>query len=337
MNKKLFTTRYGSWLYGTNTPESDEDYKHIILPSLDGLLIGKRIKNKVDKTNTEKFVKNTAEDIDKENIPIQILAKDFLGGQTYALELAFAVDFTKAHQVIHDERIIPFCHELRSKFLTSNMTALIGYSVNQASLYSLKGERLNAIREVKALFEDMISRFGFDKKPNEDIELFENKAKTIELAFPKYVSVTTYAIDHEGTMRPCLRLLEKTLPYTNTFKTNLNTVNTHLKKYGSRADAASIDNVDWKATMHSLRVVNEGISLLKEKSLTFPFDGEYIELLLSIKRGELPYPVVIELINEKLDLLKTLELESDLPIKTHELTLELEAWLAKWMRVFYEI
>jgi hypothetical protein len=30
--KKLFSCRYGSHLYGTNTPESDIDLKHVVLP-----------------------------------------------------------------------------------------------------------------------------------------------------------------------------------------------------------------------------------------------------------------------------------------------------------------
>lgn len=98
----LFKTRYGSWLYGTNTPTSDLDYKHIVLPYLDDLLVGKRVKNEVEKTNTEKNTRNSAEDVDNEYIPLQVFAHDFLGGQTYALELAFAVDFFEAYQVTFD-------------------------------------------------------------------------------------------------------------------------------------------------------------------------------------------------------------------------------------------
>jgi hypothetical protein len=130
-------------------------------------------------------------------------------------------------------------------------------------------------------------------------------------------------------------LLEKILPFTSTFETSLKVVETHLKKYGSRADAASIDNVDWKATGHALRVVDEGISLLKNRSLTFPFNKEYVALLLSIKNGKLPYNEVIDMINVRLNELKTLEAESTLPKKTSELSISLELWLASWLRKWY--
>jgi hypothetical protein len=333
--KKLFTTEYGSRLYGTATPTSDTDVKHIVLPSMNDLLLGKSLVNKVDKTNSVKFTKNSAEDIDEEFINVQTFAKDFIGGQTYALEMCFAVDYDNAGQIIHDPLFKGFCHELRNMFLTSNMTALIGYAVNQASLYSFKGERLNACRAAKELFEEMIENFGEDFKPVDCREIFENKAKIIAENFPKYFSLEEYAINHEGMLRPCIKLLEKILPYTSTFKTTLGVVNTNLKKYGSRADAASIDNVDWKAVMHARRVVDEGISILTDRKLSFPFNKEYVDFLLSIKRGELPREEVFSELNSRLEILKTLEANSTLPKKSVELSNTLDVWLLEWLRIWY--
>lgn len=334
---KLFTTNYGSFLYGTNTPTSDVDYKHVVLPSLDDMLLLKRISNEVHKTNSEKNTKNSADDVDEEFIPIQILAKDFLGGQTYALELAYAVDYTKANQIVHDPRIVTFCHELRSQFLTSNMAALVGYAVNQASLYSLKGERLNTLRAAEELFSNMRKRTTSDSTLYKYEHMFEALAEKIAEEFPKYFQLTTYVVDQRGTQKKAIKLLEKILPYSNSFETNLKSVQAQLSKYGSRADAASIDNVDWKATMHALRVVDEGISLLTDKTLVFPFCDEYVNLLLNIKGGQLPYPDVIEMINHRLDVLKDLEAKSELPKKTPELSNKLDEWLANWMHDFYGI
>jgi hypothetical protein len=144
-------------------------------------------------------------------------------------------------------------------------------------------------------------------------------------------------VDAAGNMRPCVKLLEKVLPFTSTFETSLKVVEAHLKKYGSRADAASIDNVDWKATMHALRVVDEGIMLLKDRFLEFPFNSNYVDLLLQIKNGQLPYPNVIALLNERLDELKTLEATSTLPKKSTELTDSLNVWLADWLRQWYSL
>ena len=335
--KKLFTTRYGSFLYGTHTATSDVDLKHVVLPELNDLLVGKRVQNIVNKTNNEKNTRNSIDDVDEEFIPIQVFAYDFLGGQTYALELAYAVEFTDANQVIHDEFFRGFCRELRNGFLTSNMTALIGYAVNQASLYSFKGERLNAVRKAHDLYMNFKNSYPAESKPLNCTSNFILEAKAIEDEFPKYFSVTEYAVDNKGTMRPCVKLLEKVLPFTSTFETSLSVIDSHLKKYGSRAEAASIDNVDWKATMHALRVVNEGISLLKNKTLSFPFEPNYVELLLKIKHGKIMYDEVISMINEQLEELKTLETSSTLPKKSPEMVAQMDFFLAEWMRHFYNL
>jgi hypothetical protein len=336
---KLFTTRYGSFLYGTSTPFSDIDLKHIVLPSIENLLLCNHISNEVHKTNNTKFSKNTAEDVDEEFIPLQVFARDFLSGHTYALELAFAVDFSKANQIIHDPLIVDFCKQLREKFLTSNMSALIGYAVNQASLYSFKGERLNAVRATHTLIQNAIKNIGIDR----DIKISECSSEFFEMAqeisekFPKYFQVTQYAVDNHGTMRPCFKLLEKTLPFSNSLDNTLKVISTHLKKYGSRADAASIENVDWKATMHAYRVCLEGVSLLKNRSLVFPFDQETIDILLNIKHGKIPYADVIELINTTLNELKNLEQNSIFPQKTAIMEKELDEWLLIWLKKWYNI
>lgn len=97
-SSKLFSVMFGSRLYGTQTPTSDVDWKHIVLPSLDHLLLGRGVDNKVKKTNNVKNVRNGADDVDEEFIPIQVFAKHFMEGQTYAIELAFAIEGNHASQ-----------------------------------------------------------------------------------------------------------------------------------------------------------------------------------------------------------------------------------------------
>jgi hypothetical protein len=109
------------------------------------------------------------------------------------------------------------------------------------------------------------------------------------------------------------------------------------KRYGTRADAASADNVDWKATMHALRVVDEGLQLLETHQMTFPFKPDYVEKLLAVKRGEVDLDVVKAELDEKLTQLKTLEQTTTLRPHTQEMTKEFEQWLATWMRRFYNV
>lgn len=332
--KTLFSCLYGSMLYGTSTSESDRDMKCIVLPDLDSLLLGISPKNKVKTPSKSLGEKNKAGDIDIEEIPLHVFAKDFMEGQTYALELAYAVDCVDAEQAIFDGRFPKFVEELRNNFLTSNVNAMCGYAVNQAKIYSNKGDRLNAANEAKHLF----SSFPLLDKISDHSETFNEVAKDIEETYPEYFQVSEYAIDATNTvMRPCIKLLEKTLPYSNTFETNLTVVNKQIEKFGSRAKAASMTTADFKAVSHAIRIVNEGIDLLSGKKLSYPYSKEYCDYLLSVKRGELNIDTISELISNKVDELKTLSLNSKLPKYDAELKEKFNIWLLGWLKKIYNL
>jgi predicted nucleotidyltransferase len=59
MNKTdiLFSSLFGSRLYGTQTPTSDLDRKLIYLPSLNDLLLNKNIKNSMSGPETQKVLR----------------------------------------------------------------------------------------------------------------------------------------------------------------------------------------------------------------------------------------------------------------------------------------
>lgn len=371
--KKLFSCLFGSSLYGTKTPTSDRDVKHIVLPDLDDLLIGKKIVNVFKKTNTVKNKKNTADDVDEEFIPLQVFANDFMMGQTYALELAFSIDGDHAEQTHywpdgskmndpHSE--IKFCRdhnvptlfdfvmELREKFLTSNIKAMMGYVVKQASLYSFKGERLNASKDfLEALQAGLVIGLTGNMSIEEvleyeasvragsgstDYKSLTSQTNLMVEKHPKYFKKTEYDIGG-NRMRPCFSLLEKTIPHTMKLQHAIEVVSKLIDRYGSRAEAAAETNVDWKATMHAIRIVDEGLNLLNNKRLSFPFDQDYVDLLLSIKGGKIPLDTVTEKLNLKLDKLKELEKTTDLPEYNQAMQDDFNAWLASWMKKFYYI
>ena len=198
MGAILYSTQFGSRLFGTSTPASDTDIKHIELPDIQGLLVGRRIANRVVKTNAIENTKNGPDDIDTEFIPIQSLARDFYEGQTYALEIAFSIEGRHAKQTHYDRlgNVAPmdpsseFCQfidELKSTFLTSNIKAMMGYVVNQASLYSFKGERLNAVKAVKALMVDGVDDSTIDAMMADPSGSFARAARQVALDHPKYL------------------------------------------------------------------------------------------------------------------------------------------------------
>jgi hypothetical protein len=89
---QLFKILTGSRLYGTFTDTSDYDYKVITLPPLEDVLLGKKLVN-YKEVPEGKGAHDSMPDngIETEYIPLQVFFNDFFAGQTYAVELAFAI------------------------------------------------------------------------------------------------------------------------------------------------------------------------------------------------------------------------------------------------------
>lgn len=333
MRKTLFSCLYGSHLFGTNTPSSDRDEKHIVLPPLNSLLIGCTPKTVVQKTNTKENTRNTKDDVDVEIIPVQVFARDFTEGQTYALELAFAVEGTHAEQSATPLFKL-FCAELRTQFLTSNLRAMMGYAVNQANLYSFKGERLNTLRAAQAALAAAQAAL-----PDAQTlaEVSENRAfAQLASTSPKYFRQAEYDIGG-GRQRGCFVLLEKTLPFSTTIAHTQSVLRALENKYGTRAEEASALNVDWKAFMHALRIVDEGIELLQTARISLPRPAPEIAHLLQVRRGEIAIETLRNSLHEKLETLKALEMDSKLARMDSAHKEKFDAWLAQWMRCLYQL
>lgn len=336
---ELFKTQFGSRLYGTATPTSDTDLKVVVLPPLDDLLLGRRLVNKVKQTNTGP-ARNTPADVDTEYVPLQVYARDFLGGQTYALELAFAVDGTHADQKSTND-FRHFNNALRAMFLTSNVKAMVGYAVHQANLYSLKGERLNVLEHVQhvlAAVHTVYHSTALSKIPG-----FNDCSRVPELlandpSNGKYLSVGFYDAAPDGSNKqPAFFLLEKTFPMSITLREAQSRVSNMLLNYGERSRQASEENVDWKAMMHATRVSYEALELLETGSLRLPFEKLRVDHLLGIKRGERPLVEVRDNLSFLLDQVKLAQETTRLPKHSPALEAEFEEFLVMALRAFYAL
>lgn len=317
----LYSTIFGSHLYGTNVSTSDYDYKHIVLPDLNDMLIGKPLKNVVKQTNKGK---NTNQDSDNEYIPIQIYARHFLEGQIYALEIAFSVnrqtDLTK-HQMF--ER---FNKELIEMFLTSNANSIIGYSIAQSHLYSDKSERYNELMLLKPIINSNQFKTVADLANHNDfLELIKNT---------KHIKISTYEIGH-GVYAPCIEVIDKVLPFTMAFTNDhaLGTFKRLFNRYGERTKSSVSDNVDWKATSHAIRILNEGIELFETGKITLPILNS--AQLIEIRKGNVEIELIKHEFSEKLERLKALSQSNNLKSFTPELKMKFDEWLGNWMKEFY--
>ncbi len=321
--KVLFKTKYGSQLYGTNTPTSDTDWKVIVIPPLQDLLVGKKLVTVGQSTGDDKS-KNNADDEDISFIPLQIFAKDFFGGQTYAVEVAFA--FLTSDQCTKNNPLTKFMVELTTQFLTSNIKAMVGYAFNQAQIYGVKGSRLASINK----FSDFLDTW----KDTGDAKLGDIVIDWLSKNSDKYLFLTTY--ENHGVMLPAVSLVEKIYTMDITVDIARSRIN-HLKqKYGNRAKMAeAASGADWKALSHALRITSQAITLLTNHKLVFPLNGSLVDLLLRIKQGEVPFDEVQTMLVRWMAALDTVMTTTTLPARTPELESQFNTWLDKQLVKFY--
>ena len=75
--------------------------------------------------------------------------------------------------------------------------------------------------------------------------------------------------------------------------------------------AETNEGVDWKAIMHALRVCNEAAELLTTGRITYP--RPEADLLIKVRKGELPYKKAAELLEARMDHLSEWQKVSFLP------------------------
>lgn len=316
----LYETEFGSKLYGTNTPLSDTDIKIVYLPTLKDLMMGKGLKNKAESTGSDNS-KNNKDDLDIEYIPLQVLAEDFVGGQTYALEIVFAA-LSPDHvlETVHDEMFIDFCKEISKKFMTSNVKGMIGYAVGQTHKYGIKGSRLGAVNKFKELLLEVLDEVktrAFQQKDISEGEFGEiikstrlnettllEKVKALDSLNAKYCFITT-AEGPNKEPKEVISLIEKIFFHDIRLPEAISRTEKMIKGYGGRAkDAEKNKGIDWKAVSHAIRITREAFDVLTYHNLSFPFDEEWSEHLKEIKAGNIPWKDVE---NELASLMSTVD------------------------------
>ena len=323
---------YGSKLYGTDGPNSDTDYKTVFLPDFKDVLLGRQLRTKQRSTGTDE-TKNSKDDVDEQFVPLQTFAREFFEGQTYALELAMFVthnQYAKPAVGLHhlDPKFEVFVKHLVHRFLHSDVKAMVGYAWNQALKYQLKGRRFKALEE----FADYLKGFN----PNDKVTAFIEKAQEDDF-FGGSNYFRFYSVDVNGHPLMAVEVMGKLVLCTVPVSDLVKMVNTLLKQYGHRSQAAVDADVDWKSLYHALRVAYQARGLLRDGYFNVPYSEDRRKLLLAVKNGEVDFDFVTNLLSDVVDELDVVRLNSPLQEKTEELREEFEEFLFTWLVDFYEL
>lgn len=336
----MFIVEYGSRLYGTNTPESDTDLKAIFLPDIDDVLLGKRMtstKARFDAAGvkiTDDSVPMPANGVETEFIPFQTFARDFVQGQTYAVEVAFAIlNQGPSAPDSQSQREYELVFALVHQFANAEVYSMVSFAQKQTFDYVRRGERLNHLEAVESsLMETMLHFFGDAEMPRLDTWL--GSSQILDVIAADTGLKTSVSVNNNKSQRT-LELNGRSYLESTRLDHILEQVRKQIAKFGGRAQAAAEVNVDFKSLSHAVRVYQQSIELLETGRITFPRPN--VEELLAIKQGRANLEVVKAQLEELDAEVLVKQAASTFRKKTPELVAQAEQWLLRALRALYDL
>lgn len=313
---KIIEMEFGSRIYGTNLPTSDTDFKAIAVPSKRDIILQRAFRSINLSTGDDK-TKNTKDDIDHETFSLHYFLNLLIEGQTVCLDMLFTPDSFLKLTDVKNPNIWHYLQINKDKLLSKKMSAFAGYCQAQAAKYSLKGSNLSGYEVGMNFFKALPIH-----KRISDVDLtplIESLSlETIKALNGKNEPLAQIvSIPHKNTGKEefYIQIGPKTkVPLLAKCGLAAEIFENQYNKYGERAKLAqSNQGVDWKALMHAVRVCQEAIELCKTGNITFPRPEK--ELLLKIRKGEMQYEEVAEMIEQGLYELNDAKETSHLPSK----------------------
>ncbi len=300
----IYKCEFGSIIYGTSTPTSDQDFKAIYLPSKKDILL-QQVKRVVNLNTKEKgaIERNKSDDIDFEIFSFQEYLKLLLEGQTPMLDMLFC----PPKHILKCDWPYQLIYNNKKEFLHKGTSQFVGYTMQQAAKYGLKGSRVNACNlalEYLKTIPDTTKTFNH--YPEIAVWMYNQLNEYI-----KVLSIYNKTTDRNETF---LEVCNRKIPLNSKIKNGIDVLQAISDKYGERARmAADNEGIDWKALYHSVRVGKQAEELLLTGNITLP--RPEAPLLMKIRKGELPYVQVAELIEQGLVNMEVAKLQSSLPDK----------------------
>lgn len=301
--RTLVRMQFGSHVYGTNVPTSDLDFKAVHVPAAEDILL-QRVRPSINtKTKEDGTQKNGPDDVDFESFALQKFMAMLLEGQTVALSMLFTPDRWIIEQSL-EWAAIRFHKE---RWLHRSVSAFAGYCRQQANKYGIRGSRVAASRAAMTWTEAAIDAHGLRAKLRDHWPLVEEFAgRGLE-----HVAIVVGSHADDQPVR-FLEVCNRKVQEHATFKEAHAICKRVFDEYGHRALLAETNQgVDWKACMHAVRVSREAEELLLHHTITYP--RPEAELLLAIRKGELPYKDVADMLEAGLDRLEECHRLSALP------------------------
>ena len=297
----LIEMRFGSHLYGTATPASDTDIKAVHLPDRRSVLLQRVVPVISRKTKADGTAKNAATDTDYESYVLQKYLSLAAEGQTVALDMLFAPEWSWTSPA---DPLWLLIRANKDRLLTSRYASFIGYCRTQANKYGIKGSRMGAARAIVEFLGVHIQAHNtYSKLVDIEGELTAFVAGRDHMAIIEIMSKPNQG---DGQPMKHLEVCNRKMPFHSSIIRSYGVYKALFDEYGARTRQAEMnESIDWKALSHAVRIGRQAIEVLATGNVIFPrIDAEH---LLAVKTGKLPYREVADEIE---DLLARIEVEA---------------------------
>ena len=306
--KLIYLSKSGSKLYGTDTPESDSDYKGVFIPSKEDMLIGKA-KHHISYNTSNQNQKNTKNDIDIELKSVHTFLNELSNGDTGAYDLAFS--YTNKNAVLVCEPEMMMFHENIKKFYhPKNIKNFIGFAYSQAKKYSVKGDKVVLLDKIISYLESHEEQFRGKRIMDFQDDFLKNFND----------DKSCYAFKDE--FNTYIQLFEKKYVVNNKYEYFIERVRETRNSYGRRAEEvakkvlAGCPSADWKALSHAYRCAYEAFILIYYGRIDFPLERR--DIIKDIKLGVFNLEKVTKMIDFALRYLDVFMQESNIEDKYDE-------------------
>lgn len=302
----LYLTKFGSHLYGTDTPDSDTDYKGIFLPSKKSCFLGKMPKS-ITRSTGDPGGKNSKDDVDIQLWSLQYFLELVSKGETNALDLLYShtnstcIEFMQCHSSGVDILdVLVNHHEL---FDIKDCKAYTGYAIGQAKKYGIKGSRLGVVKRIYNWIVSIKDPGWFEERTLNDL------MSNILTNFHH----DSYCFEKEINGARALVLCGKCHLANISATEFINRIKKDYEQYGERArQAENNEGIDWKALSHAVRALHQMIELIDTGKIQYPL--KTADTIKKIKAGELDFKTVEDMISQTLSVVDKMLVDIEIPI-----------------------
>lgn len=292
----LYLTVFGSHLYGTNTENSDKDYKGLFLPSIKKLVLDEKV-NSISLTTGENNSKNSSDDEDVQLWALQYWLKLLAKGDTNAIDLLGSMYSSHNEKIVDLDFLGKYKDNPMSLIDLKHNKAYVAYAFGQAKKYGLKGSRVGILKDILNYLMSVYSNpqdteyWKAGRVFDEILEKFYNPS----LCFEKKTDSNRF-----------LYICGKGYMDSISLSEMIHRLDDAYNKYGNRAkQAEQNENIDWKAVSHAIRCLDQVIEMA-ETGCIIKYPLKTAPYILEVKQGKYSWNEVEKVIVEKLSLAEDL-------------------------------